>query len=275
MRVIAGINNIDTMLKMYAVTMSGPEIITRGEACRNIRNMAVVLDGRTPILSSFRARKLNLNYAKQEWLWYLGADPADDSICQHATLWQKLKQPDGTFFSNYGQYIFGQQLPDNATQFAYVIKCLKADPNTRRASMVLLKPEHLFMENTDVVCTYAINFSIGPSNTLDMTVMMRSNDVVYGFTNDAFCFSQLMEFVYQIMSRHVPGLTRGNYTHITNSMHVYQRHYGMLREIGAHPNGHYYDIVVPRPTPEEVIEIINSNGKSGSGAYYEWLKTVD
>lgn len=272
MRIVQSVNNVDAMLRMYKIVMSSPEVTIRDQRVRNVHNMAVVLDGRTPPITSFPERKLNLNYMKREWLWYLGADPKDDSIVEHAKMWQKLKQEDGTFYSNYGQYLFGPSPAES--QFTYVVNALKADRNTRRASMVLLKREHLYHSNTDTVCTYAINFTVN-GDALDMTVMMRSNDVVFGFTNDAFCFWSVMEFVYQIMSRHYPGLVRGSYTHFTNSMHVYERHYGMLTKILQSPNGHYYHIDVPRPTPEEVVQILKSNGREGSGAYYEWLTTVD
>lgn len=268
MRVIEGRNNVDAILKMYRAVSNGVEREARGTRSRNITNMAVILQASDPILTNFEHRKFNLEYAKREWLWYLGADPKDDSIEAHATMWAKLKQPDGTYFSNYGQYLFG---PDPAkSQFAYVISQLRDDAGSRRASMVLLKREHLFKENPDTVCTYAINFDI-QFDVLSMTVMMRSNDVVFGFTNDAFCFSQLYEFVYQLLQRKYPSLVRGTYTHFTNSMHVYERHYEMLRLILADHNGGYKPIQVPRPSADEVNELVMKKGKGGFGQYSRWL----
>jgi thymidylate synthase len=275
MRVFQTQNNVATIMQMYTTVMRAPDVEIRGQTCRNIMNATLVLDGSQPILTNFRARNFNLLYAKKEWLWYLGADPFDDSIEEHAKAWKKLKQPNGSFYSNYGQYIFArppiEEERGDIIQFEYVVKALKADRFTRRASMVLLKPEHLYMDNTDVVCTYAINFTI-EGDALHMTVMMRSNDAVLGFTNDAFCFSMLMEFVYQVMSTHYAGLVRGSYTHIANSMHVYEKHYPMVREIVAAPTGDYKRIDVPRPTPQEVVQLVRSHGKEGSGAYTTWLQ---
>lgn len=273
MRVVNGANNFDVILKAYGLVMKAPQVTIREQQCREVRNVALLFDGRLPPMSSFRDRNMNLDYMKREWLWYLGADPMDDSIMEHAKMWQKLKQPDGSFYSNYGQYIFARN-EQGDSPFKYVIKTLQKDPRSRRASIVLLQPHHLFEENTDTVCTYAINFSI-EDNVLNMTVMMRSNDIVFGLTNDAFCFWNLMEFVYAVLARSIPGLQRGTYTHFTNSLHVYDHHYEMLRRILLHPNGNYYTVDVPRPTPEEVVEIVNSNGKSGSGAYYEWLTSFN
>jgi thymidylate synthase len=270
--VINGSNNTQAILKLYQTVLCQPEVEIRGQKCRNALNLAIEMDGRVAPITSFVARGLNLTYCKKEWLWYLGADPKDDSIEQYAKMWAKLKQPDGSYFSNYGQYIFAKNA-DGESQFSYVIKTLKADPHSRRASIVLLKRDHLFQDNTDTVCTYAINFTI-QSNHLHMTVMMRSNDVVYGFTNDAFCFWSLMEFVYQVLSASMPDLRRGGYTHFANSMHVYERHYKMLRDIVDHSsgNGNFYKVNVPRPTPQEVIQLVNSGGKEGQGEYTSWLK---
>lgn len=271
MHVFQSLNNQAAILKMYSAVVRATEQEIRGQKCRNLPNVVIVMDGRSCPITNFRAREMNLKYAKREWLWYLGADKMDDSIMEHAKMWAKLKQEDGSFYSNYGQYIFGDR--KGGSQFKYVVDCLKADKFTRRASIVLLKDEHLYPDNTDLVCTYAINFTIDEANALNMTVMMRSNDVVFGFTNDAFCFWNLMEFVYQIMSTHYPGLVRGYYTHFANSMHVYERHYKMLREIVAEPNGDYRSVHMPYPTPKEVAQLIKSRGKEGDGEYTAWLNS--
>lgn len=269
MRVITGINNVETMLRMYRTVKAAPETSARGRKFRNIHNMAVELDGRVCPVTSFDDRKFNLDYAKREWQWYLGADKMDDSIMKHATMWAKLKQDDGSFFSNYGQYMFGAE-EGKASQFHYVVSTLKDDPGSRRASMVLLQRNHLFKENTDTVCTYAINFTID-QGYLMMTVMMRSNDVIFGFTNDAFCFWHLFMFVYTVLQHHMPDLKIGGYTHFTNSMHVYDTHYDMIARIVNKQSYGYKEVRVPRPTLAEVISLIDSKGKEGKGEYSEWI----
>jgi thymidylate synthase len=272
MHVIQGSNNRDAMLKLYKLVANAPEITSRGSKSRNVHNVAVVLNTGESVITNFVHRKMNLAYAKREWLWYLGADPKDDSICEHATAWKKLQQEDGTFYSNYGQYLFGEQHLGRPNQFEYIIRTLKDDPQSRRASMMLLKVEHLFPANTDTVCTYAINFFIDQGH-LCMTVMMRSNDVIWGFTNDAFCFWQLYLFVYHVLKNSMPLLKYGSYTHMANSMHVYDRHYEMIRSILLDPN--YRSVTVPMPSGREALQLVLSRGKEGEGEYTKWLKTFD
>lgn len=269
MKIISGTNNAHTMLLLYGAVARGPETTARGLTTRNLHNLMVVLDPRRAPLTSFLARNFNLVYAKKEWLWYLGADPKDSSIEKHAKMWQKIKQPDGSYYSNYGQYIFGKR-GDRGSQFAYVIETLKRDHGSRRASIVLLDESHLFHENKDTVCTYAINFAV-LENRLHMTVMMRSNDVVFGFTNDAFCFWNLYAFTYAILKHHWPDLEHGDYYHFTNSMHVYSQHYDMLAEIERDGLNMYKWYDVPWPTAEEAVKLIDSKGKQGGGAYTDWL----
>lgn len=268
MKLIHEPTNLLTFYSAYQAVMASPESRPRGDLVRDLRGAVLVFDLEESLLTSFEHRNLNLNYCKQEWLWYLGANPYDDSIAEHAKMWAKLQQPDGRYFSNYGHYIFGGR----SSQFAYAVHQLEADPDSRRACIVLLDRDHLFFENVDTVCTYAINFAI-VRGFFNMNVHMRSNDVVFGLTNDAFCFSQLAEFVYQRLLYTYPHLKRGRYVHIADSLHVYARHFGMLERIIEDPSGP--PISVLRPTLNEVRKLVSSRGKEGEGPYCEWLKTVD
>ena len=236
-------SNAETFLQVYQDVLNGAEISPRGLKCLEVIDYKFTLDmGESPF-TSFKARNLNVPYAKREMLWYMKGDKFDRSIEEYATMWQKIRQPDGSYFSNYGQYIF----PD---QFEFVIAELKRDPDSRRASIVLLKKEHLFADNKDVVCTYAINFRIR-AGKLDMTVMMRSNDVVFGMTNDVFCFSMLYRMVYVSLMPFVT-MSVGTYTHFVNSLHAYERHFKMLREIVDQGMHGYYPVQDVWPTVNEV-----------------------
>lgn len=255
------LKNAQTFLKVYRDVLNGQAISPRGQVCKEVIDYMFSLDMCHSPLTSFKHRKLNLEYAKQEFLWYLRADKFDSSIEKHATMWAKIKQPDGSYYSNYGQYIF----PD---QIRFVIYELMKDPNSRRASMVLLKDEHLFLDNKDVVCTYGINFRIR-NGRLDMTVMMRSNDVIFGTTNDVFCFSMIYRLVFSMLAPVLP-ISVGRYTHFVNSLHVYQRHFDMISDIVEQGIDGYAGIIVPWPTHEESEKVINGD-KDVDGPMMRWL----
>lgn len=270
MNVFSGNSNQHAIMQMYKAVNSQQEITVRDQKCKDLRNVAVVLKGGDCPITNFKDRNLNLDYAKREWLWYLGADRMDASIEQHAVMWKKLKQPDGSFYSNYGQYIFGED--PGKGQFSYVLKTLKQDAQSRRAVITLLREEHLFVENVDTVCTFGIRFDIS-NDCLNMTVLMRSNDVVFGFTNDAFCFWQVYVCLFALLKPTYPNLKLGEYSHFSASMHVYERHYKMLKSITDQSNGGFSPIYCPIPTAEEASQLIMTKGKEGSGPYAYWIKT--
>lgn len=255
--------NAQGFLEAYKDVLGGPTIYPRGTVCRERENAILQLSLIGSPLTSFKARKLNLRYAKEEFAWYVRADAFDRSIEQHASMWPKILQPDGSYFSNYGQYIFPEQ-------FSFVVEELIRDPWTRRASIVLLKKEHLFAENPDVVCTYAMNFRIRDQK-LNMTTHMRSNDIIFGMTNDVFCFHMVYRMVYSIVSAQV-HVKPGTYTHVVDSLHVYQRHFDMIKTLVDEGMNGYEEIYVPWPTPNEALSAVhNRRIDAFQGEWSKWL----
>jgi thymidylate synthase len=202
--------------------------------------------------TSFRCRNLSMDYIKAELTWYLRADPYDSMITEHAQIWKDIRQDDGRFFSNYGQYIFGYQ---NGAQF--VIDELRADIDSRRAVIPLLNASHLFHSNKDVVCTYSISFRVR-DNKLNMSVNMRSNDAIWGMTNDVACFSFIHEIVHSMLTEYMPIVKLGTYTHKVDSLHVYERHFNLLKNLANNGPDEYYKIEVPRVEGiTEVYELLD------------------
>ena len=123
----------------------------------------------------------------------------------------------GNVNSNYG-YQWNRN-----DQLNKVIELLRKDNTTRRASLSLYDGKEIDLYEKDTICTYAINFYIR-DNELSMQVMMRSNDLVYGFCNDQYCFSKLQMYVADKL-----GLKLGNYFHYVCNLHIYERHYNMKK----------------------------------------------
>ncbi len=169
----------------------------------------------------------------------------DTSITQHASMWGKLINSDGSINSNYGQYMFGDSF-----QFDNVVKTLHEDPDSRRASIVILNSAHLLSVTKDVPCTYAINFRIRRGE-LNMSVRMRSQDAIFGMGNDAPAFSFIHEMVQCALLDVYPDLRLGRYHHSADSFHVYDRHFSMLDNLAGRDKFHL--IPCPRISgPDEV-----------------------
>ncbi len=226
---------------------NGNLVKPRGQLVLEIENFSYDLPPYVRF-QSFDCRKLNLNYIKKEFLWYLKGDRFDTSICEHAKLWNSIKNADGSINSNYGQYIF---FGEN-NQFDRAVQVLESDKDSRRASIVILNSEHILMETNDVCCTYAINFRIR-NNILNMTVHMRSQDAIYGMGNDAPAFSFIHEMMHNALLDVYPTLKCGTYHHVADSFHVYEKHFEMLDKLINEEQNDFKKIYCPKISgPEEV-----------------------
>lgn len=242
--------NCEVFLSMYRALRSARVYAPRGLAIRECEDYQMTLDALDSPLTSFSARNLNVNYAKAEFWWYLRGNRWDTYIEDRAKMWPKLKQPQGFYFSNYGQYIFGDR------QFDRALASLVADRDSRQAVIVLLRPEMIFPENRDVVCTYSISFRIR-SQQLNMSVNMRSNDAILGTTNDVFAFSMVHRMMLAALRSTYPDLVPGYYTHKVDSLHVYERHWDMLDRLCDEGSNGYYAVEDPgMPSPNEIAWLL-------------------
>jgi thymidylate synthase len=162
-------------------------------------------------------RKWKKTYADYEWAWYLSQNPNAEEISKKASIWLSLMDEHGNVNSNYG-YQWSR-----ANQLTRVIEMLKTTPTTRKASISIYDGKEIDNYSLDTPCTYAINFYIDSDNKLSMQVMMRSNDLVFGFCNDQYCFSKLQEYVANELKLEI-----GIYFHFACNMHIYERHYNMV-----------------------------------------------
>ena len=152
-------------------------------------------------------------YAEYEWKWYLSEDPSAVEISKKAQIWKRCMDEDGRVNSNYGyQWSRGDQIK-------YVIDELTKNPVSRRASISIYDAKDRHNFENDTPCTYAIHFYL-LKDMLNMSVMMRSNDLWYGFCNDQYCFSRLQEVISSAIGRPV-----GSYYHFVNNIHIYERHF--------------------------------------------------
>ena len=166
-------------------------------------------------------RRWNSKYAEREWQWYLSQNRSVEELKKHAPIWDKMHGGDNIVNSNYG-WQWGRN-----NQLDKCIEQLKKDKNTRQAWISIFDGKEKDQYQYDTPCTLAVGFSSHPFlyNTLDMTVVMRSNDLVYGFCNDQYCFSKLQELVATEL-----GLRVGTYYHFAHDMHIYKKHFNLKQK---------------------------------------------
>lgn len=259
---------------VHHIINSGNAVSPRGSKILEIEDGMLVLSPMYPCMS-FEDRNLNIGYAKHEWIWKLSGDRYDASIAEHAKAWTNLKDVDGGYNSNYGQYFFGQQ-----NGIDWVVKELIRDKDSRRAAIPLMNADHLRANNPDHVCTESITFRIR-NGALNMSVNMRSNDFIWGFTNDAITFSCLYRLVYALLRPFYPDLLVGTYCHKADSLHIYERHWNMAKQIATNGMAKFKPVHIPMiETYQEAMLLIATQGKLSveqldqyefSTDFYRWL----
>ena len=165
------------------------------------------------ILDSKVKRNWSEEYARAEWQWYLSGDrniaKLGELYGKVPAIWKRMADVNGNVNSNYGwQWQRNQQL-DN------VIKLLKTLPETRQAAISIYDAKEYDKYAYDTPCTYAVQFTV-LNDKLNMSVVMRSNDLWYGFCNDQYQFSNLQMYVaYEL------NLPVGTYYHFAHNLHLY------------------------------------------------------
>ena len=170
-----------------------------------------------PALNDIKNSKVKRNwsqeYAEAEWQWYLSGDRNIAKLGllygKVPAIWKRMADKDGNVNSNYGwQWKRNDQLEN-------VIETLKNFPETRQAAISIYDGKEISKYKHDTPCTYAVQFTI-LHDRLDMSVLMRSNDLWYGFCNDQYQFSNLQLYVAQKLD-----IPIGIYYHYAHNLHLY------------------------------------------------------
>ena len=165
------------------------------------------------IIDSKVKRNWSYEYAEAEWQWYLSGNPNIKKLGELygkvPAIWKRMADEQGNVNSNYGY----QWCREN--QLGKVISMLKANPETRQATISIYDGKEIHQYDYDTPCTYAVQFTV-LNNKLNMSVVMRSNDLWYGFCNDQYQFSNL-----QMLVANETGYDVGTYYHFAHNMHLY------------------------------------------------------
>ncbi len=178
-------------------------------------NVGFTIEHPTDMMILNGERQWNREYADAEWQWYLSGDcnisKLGEIYGKIPPIWKRMADEDGNVNSNYGwQWQRNHQL-DN------IVAMLESNPDTRQAAISIYDAKEIndgHYQN-DTPCTYAVQFTI-LNNKLNMAVVMRSNDLWFGFCNDQYCFASL-----QMLVAYELGIQCGEYYHYAHNLHLY------------------------------------------------------
>jgi thymidylate synthase len=208
------------------------KVMSQGSVVESVRgntmevlNMSLRLPNPLDRYVTEKWRKTNLPFAIAEFLsLMLGKD----------SLGIFLK-----FIPSFGEYSSNRETVDGAygprirpiddgSQLSVVQRMLREDPLSRRAVVAIYSSADILSGagGLNTPCTLTLQFLIR-NNRLCMIVNMRSNDLIWGFTNDLIVFTMIHEFMARSLC-----IEPGTYYHNAGSLHIYEKHWKMLSKGG-------------------------------------------
>jgi thymidylate synthase len=175
-------------------------------------------------------RGFSLTYAIAEILWYSLGENSTKWISNYSNFWSNISDDGLTANSAYGARMFKPHFAiarNRIVQWDYVYEELKRDPDSRRAVIHIRTPDDSVDAKLDVPCTLSMQFFIR-NGKLDMVVNMRSSDLIFGISYDIPAFTYFQELLALRL-----GIQVGKYMHMSNSLHIYERHFDMCEKILA------------------------------------------
>jgi thymidylate synthase len=284
MRVYKGNTFADVYQTALTDVINNPEFITspRGMKIKEVTNAALVIENPRFSLYQNSRRSSQFKYIGAELVWYFTGRNDIKFISPFAKFWEYLDNGDGTVNSAYGNLIFNLKNSDGFNQYEWALNSLIQDKDSRQAILHFNRPEHQWEGNKDFVCTLNGIFQIR-NNQLNFTVDMRSNDLILGTPTDIAFFCLLQEQMFQHLRKHYPKLEMGTYTHISHSLHVYEKHFTLVDEMLKHqfkplcfPEMREF-IIDPKGNPlSGIIELekaitVNDTNITNDDPLYAWI----
>lgn len=235
-----------------------PEYITkpRDMTIKENCDVSIVLEDPTSCLYTNPVRSSQFKYIAAEFLWYFMGRNDVEWISKYAKFWEHIQNPDGTVNSSYGNLLFTKKNEHGLAQYEWALQSLVKDKDTRQAVLHFNLPVHQSFDNKDFVCTMYGIFQIR-DNKLNFTVHMRSNDAILGLPTDIAFFATLQMQMLKHLKETYPTLELGTYTHIANSLHIYERHFDIVEKMLKQPFKAEY---IPRVR----VDLISEDGQPTS-----------
>jgi thymidylate synthase len=257
-----------------------PEYITkpRDMVIKENCDVSIVLEDPTSCLYANPLRSSQFKYIAAEFLWYFMGRNDVAWISKYAKFWEHIQNPDGTVNSSYGNLLFTLKNEHGFSQYEWAHQSLVKDKDTRQAVLHFNLPKHQSFENKDFVCTMYGIFQIR-ENKLNFTIHMRSNDVILGLPTDIAFFAVLQMQMLNHLKITYPELELGTYTHIANSLHVYERHFELVENMlgqsfksEAMPKVRQNLITLEGQPTQEFETLFNELSVTSDDNLYNWIK---
>jgi thymidylate synthase len=201
--------------ELKAIKELGAEVTVRAMPTRELLAQTVRIERPTERCVTIPGRRNETAAAIAETMWVLSGRNDLEFLSRYVPRAPDYSDDGGrTWRAGYGPRLRDWHGVD---QIAEILALLKRDPASRRAVVSLFDPTLDFVEVTnDVPCNNWLHFLIRDGR-LDMNIVLRSNDVIWGFSGiNTFEWSVLQEMVAYWL-----GVGVGQATFFISSLHLY------------------------------------------------------
>lgn len=165
------------------------------------------------------------------WMWQKKSNVVAELPCHQ--IWDAWAKPDGTIGKTYG-YQLGVKynLPEGfMDQVDALIYNLKHNPMNRRMIVTMWNPGDL-KEMALAPCVYETIWDVADGK-LNMTLIQRSGDMLAAAAPGGWDCCQYA--ILQSMIARVTGYKPGEFVHIINNLHIYDRHEEIIKKVMDNP----------------------------------------
>lgn len=205
------------------ITEHGRKVNIRGNDCLEFPDR-VCLEYTAPGHCWMRipGRKFNPFFALAEVVWILSGSGNVEWISYFNEKMRDFSDGKEDFHGSYGKRLRHWRIHDNPPyakqldQIDMVVTKLTSDEHTRQAVMSIWDPEldNLTLSK-DIPCNSLVYYELR-NNVLNQTVVIRSNDAVWGTPYNAVQFSHIHAYVAGLLNVEI-----GTLTYIVQNLHYY------------------------------------------------------
>ena len=223
-------NQVNDIREIFVNALEHEQFSTDKTGCKTIEIIGASFLADEPAIFG----KPNQEYIDAEIEWYASkstniTDIYPEGDKEPPQAWQYTANIHGEINSNYGHLIWSKKYH---RQYDKVLKELLISPDSRRASMVYQRPsiwlDYKEQGKNDFICTNAVTYYIR-DEALHCVVQMRSNDVIFGYRNDYAWQEHVLDMLRDDLYYEGVNLKRGDIHWQVQNLHVYERHFNLVK----------------------------------------------
>lgn len=216
---------------IQGVLQNGVLLPSRVAPAQEVHPAAISIQRPLERLVTAFGRPVNVAFALAEVLWILQGRKDVAMLRHYNSRISDYSDDSLSFNAAYGARL---RMEFGIDQLLQVERILQDDPESRQASLVMSHPVHDRGYNTsrwskhktkDRACNVYSHLMIR-DGALDWMQVLRSNDALWGTPYNWMQFTHLQEFIATRL-----GVPVGKYTHIVDSLHIYDHHLEEARHI--------------------------------------------